>query len=120
MECKICGNDMVVKENRTTKQKFWGCPMYPDCKGMAPMKQAQVTPLPQQELKTTNTIPTPKVEKVLNDKKVSRDGSYVTTGQILELAVKLWTSEQKAIPGNFNDVVTDVMEEFKRVREEFR
>ena len=30
-ECPECGEDMVVRTNRTTGEQFYGCSMYPSC-----------------------------------------------------------------------------------------
>lgn len=34
--CPKCGCDLVVRQNNTTGQSFWGCSAYPNCKGTAP------------------------------------------------------------------------------------
>lgn len=31
--CPKCGNAMIQRENRRTKERFWGCPSYPTCRG---------------------------------------------------------------------------------------
>ena len=35
-ECPKCGAVMLKRENRSTKQAFWGCPNYPKCRGTRP------------------------------------------------------------------------------------
>lgn len=32
-ECPKCGEEMVERENGSTGETFWGCPMYPQCDG---------------------------------------------------------------------------------------
>jgi len=31
--CPICGAQMVLRTNRKTGEKFWGCNLWPDCDG---------------------------------------------------------------------------------------
>ena len=31
--CPYCGAKMVLRTNRHTGDRFWGCSQYPDCKG---------------------------------------------------------------------------------------
>ena len=31
--CPRCGAPMVERTNRTTQQRFWGCPDWPQCRG---------------------------------------------------------------------------------------
>jgi len=33
MECPKCKSKMIKRVNHTTKQEFWGCSNYPQCKG---------------------------------------------------------------------------------------
>ena len=33
--CPRCGAPMVERTNRTTQQRFWGCPDWPQCHGRA-------------------------------------------------------------------------------------
>lgn len=40
--CPYCGKQMVLRRNRKTGEAFFGCPAYPDCKGI--IKIAQTTP----------------------------------------------------------------------------
>jgi len=35
--CPLCTCAMVARRNRQTCQEFWGCSLYPDCKGCLPM-----------------------------------------------------------------------------------
>ena len=30
--CDECGAQMVLRTNRSTQEKFWGCSQYPNCK----------------------------------------------------------------------------------------
>jgi ssDNA-binding Zn-finger/Zn-ribbon topoisomerase 1 len=30
--CLKCGSKMIIKTNRYTKERFWACSRYPDCK----------------------------------------------------------------------------------------
>ncbi|MGH8146940.1 MAG: topoisomerase DNA-binding C4 zinc finger domain-containing protein [Rhodanobacteraceae bacterium] len=34
--CPKCGAGMLKRENRSTKQAFWGCTNYPKCRGTRP------------------------------------------------------------------------------------
>ena len=40
--CKKCGRDMVLRKNRKTKRKFYGCSGYPKCDGVENIKQNYV------------------------------------------------------------------------------
>lgn len=31
--CPKCGARMVLRQNRRTKERFWGCNLWPDCDG---------------------------------------------------------------------------------------
>lgn len=31
--CPDCGAKMVLRTNRRTKERFWGCSDFPDCRG---------------------------------------------------------------------------------------
>ena len=33
IECPDCGGQMVLRTNRKTNEKFWGCCDYPECTG---------------------------------------------------------------------------------------
>lgn len=33
LKCPSCDGEMVSRTNRETKQRFWGCKNYPNCKG---------------------------------------------------------------------------------------
>ena len=33
LKCPDCGGDMISRKNSKTDQRFWGCKMYPECKG---------------------------------------------------------------------------------------
>lgn len=35
-ECPKCGSAMLRRENRRTRESFWGCPNYPACRGTRP------------------------------------------------------------------------------------
>lgn len=35
-KCNLCCLPMVIRENKRTKEKFWGCTGYPDCKNTMP------------------------------------------------------------------------------------
>lgn len=37
--CPKCGNSMLRRHNRTTRQPFWGCGKYPSCKGTRQMEE---------------------------------------------------------------------------------
>jgi ssDNA-binding Zn-finger/Zn-ribbon topoisomerase 1 len=53
--CPACGADMVIRVNRTTKERFLACPRYPNCTETAPlpedvkMREAGAKPLPGME-----------------------------------------------------------------------
>lgn len=36
LECPNCGSFMILRVNKTTQQKFWGCSNFPKCKGTLP------------------------------------------------------------------------------------
>jgi restriction system protein len=36
--CPQCGSPMVVRANRTSGERFWGCPRYPACRGTLPLQ----------------------------------------------------------------------------------
>lgn len=38
-ECPECGEEMVKRRNRKTGERFWGCPMYPQCDGTVPIDE---------------------------------------------------------------------------------
>ena len=31
--CPVCKSKMVSRLNKKTNERFWGCPMFPQCKG---------------------------------------------------------------------------------------
>jgi hypothetical protein len=35
--CLLCTCPMVARRNSETRQEFWGCSLFPDCKGSRPM-----------------------------------------------------------------------------------
>ncbi len=41
LECPECGEDMVIRKNRKTGERFYGCPMYPQCDGTRPIDEPQ-------------------------------------------------------------------------------
>lgn len=99
--------------------EFMACSGYPECRNTQSMpKQEQQQPIPEQ---TINEVPSPVVEKVLKAKGGSRDGSFVTTTDIMNQAVKVFSiaveHNKEAV---FQPIVDMVMEEYKRVREEFK
>ena len=46
MECANCGAEMLKRENRSTKQAFWGYPNYPRCRGTRPVQGSGFNYLP--------------------------------------------------------------------------
>jgi ssDNA-binding Zn-finger/Zn-ribbon topoisomerase 1 len=32
-DCPECGSPMRIRTNRATQDEFWGCSMYPQCRG---------------------------------------------------------------------------------------
>lgn len=34
--CEVCGSPMSLRENRQSKNKFWGCTSYPECRHTEP------------------------------------------------------------------------------------
>ncbi|MGH8154031.1 MAG: topoisomerase DNA-binding C4 zinc finger domain-containing protein, partial [Rhodanobacteraceae bacterium] len=35
-DCPKCGTPMIKRNNRRTRDVFWGCPKYPSCRGTRP------------------------------------------------------------------------------------
>lgn len=38
-DCPECGEEMVKRRNSKTGERFWGCPMFPQCDGTVPMDE---------------------------------------------------------------------------------
>ena len=123
MICNKC-NSGEMTEREGKNGKFLACNAYPECRNTESMPKGLpqgVHPSPEP---TVSEVETPQVEKVLDKKTSSRDGSYVTAGEIIKEAVKIMVScadnKIDTSKEDFTRIVCDVMDEYKRVREEFK